>query len=46
MEIQKSVKVTMNRCLKCNYEWVKRVQLPKQCPRCKQYGWDNKKTKV
>lgn len=41
MEIQKDIKVTMNQCGKCGYEWIKRVKDPKQCPKCKQYEWKN-----
>ena len=30
-------------CNKCGYIWEPRKKDPKQCPRCKQYGWGNKK---
>jgi len=23
------------KCIKCNYEWLSRVENPKACPRCK-----------
>lgn len=28
------------KCLRCGYEWKKRIDIPKQCPRCKRYDWD------
>lgn len=28
------------KCIKCKHEWIKRSEKePKQCPKCKQYGW-------
>lgn len=30
----------IEKCLKCGFEWMSRVEKPKQCPRCKQYGWN------
>ena len=39
MEIQKELKVTMNKCSLCGHEWIKRVSDPKQCPKCKRYDW-------
>jgi predicted Zn-ribbon and HTH transcriptional regulator len=30
----------MNICKKCGYEWQSRVEIPKQCPKCKRYGWN------
>lgn len=30
------------KCSKCGYIWIARVlTAPKQCPRCKRYGYDN-----
>ena len=31
-----------NKCLKCNHEWVARVEKVKQCPKCKSYDWNKK----
>lgn len=28
-----------NKCDKCGWEWLSRVENPKQCPRCKRYDW-------
>lgn len=39
MEIKRKVEVIMNKCCKCEYEWVRRVKVPKQCPRCKRYDY-------
>ena len=30
----------MNKCKLCQYEWKSKVELPKQCPRCKRYDWN------
>lgn len=27
------------KCKKCGYEWLSRIEKPKACPACKQYGW-------
>jgi len=36
--------VQMLRCIKCLYEWLPRSdKLPRQCPKCKSYGWQEKK---
>ena len=30
------------KCNKCGYEWISRyLTAPKQCPRCKRYGYEN-----
>lgn len=35
------------KCFKCGWEWVARnPTAPKQCPRCKRYGYDNEDVKV
>ena len=34
-----------NKCLRCEYEWEKRKENPKSCPRCKRYDWDDSKQK-
>ena len=31
------------KCVKCKWEWQARVDVPVQCPRCKQYDWLVKK---
>jgi Zn finger protein HypA/HybF involved in hydrogenase expression len=31
------------RCVKCDHEWLPRVQEVRQCPRCKTYYWKKKK---
>jgi predicted Zn-ribbon and HTH transcriptional regulator len=28
------------RCLRCEYEWLKRKEYPRNCPRCKSPAWD------
>jgi predicted Zn-ribbon and HTH transcriptional regulator len=28
------------RCLRCDYEWLKRAVYPRNCPRCKSPAWD------
>jgi len=34
------------KCKKCGYVWPSRVDSPKQCPRCRNYKWnEEKKTK-
>ncbi len=30
-------------CLRCGYEWIPKVENPKQCPKCKRMDWDVKK---
>ena len=35
--------MTQNKCLRCGYEWQKRIDIPKQCPRCKRYDWNKVK---
>lgn len=30
-----------NKCSKCKYEWMARVENPLQCPKCKRYDWKN-----
>jgi len=34
-----------HKCNQCEYEWVSKLEEPKQCPRCKRYDWkeENKK---
>lgn len=27
------------KCKLCGYKWISRKVLPKQCPKCKRYGW-------
>lgn len=29
------------KCKNCEYEWVSKVENPKQCPKCKRYDWEN-----
>lgn len=29
-----------NKCLKCGYEWIGKVDKVKQCPYCKSYRWN------
>ena len=36
----------MNKCKLCNYEWESKVEIPKQCPRCKRYDWDKKERDI
>lgn len=30
-------------CKRCGYEWKSRVEVPKECPRCKRRDWDEEK---
>ena len=39
------IMITMNKCLKCEYEWEPRKKDPKECPECKSRDW-NKKSEV
>lgn len=32
-----------NKCKLCGYEWVVRIEDPKQCPKCKRYDWNDDK---
>jgi len=27
-------------CLRCNWKWLARVSIPRVCPRCKSYRWN------
>ena len=29
-------------CLKCNHKWLKRVNMPRECPSCKSMAWNTK----
>jgi len=31
----------MNKCKKCKYEWLARVEKPKECPSCKNRNWND-----
>ena len=31
------------KCRVCGYEWESRTKLPKACPKCKRYDWNDKK---
>ena len=31
------------KCVKCGYEWLKRQENPKCCPKCKNYKWNEVK---
>jgi len=31
------------KCLKCEHEWISRIDTPMQCPKCKSYNWNKKK---
>ena len=33
----KTVSLEVKVCPKCKYEWISRVNKPKECPRCKAY---------
>ena len=30
------------KCLKCNHQWIQRVNKPKACPKCKSFKWNAK----
>lgn len=34
----------MNICKRCDYRWISKVALPKQCPACKSYRWNTEQT--
>lgn len=34
------------KCLKCGAEWIKRIDNPIQCPRCKSMLWNKEKKEV
>jgi len=37
------VGLPVNVCKKCGHRWVSRVENPRQCPKCKSYGWNEDK---
>lgn len=39
--------ITKQKCFKCSYEWYpEKPTLPKVCPRCKNYKWQQEKKTV
>lgn len=34
------------KCIKCGYEWIKRVDDVKRCPRCKTHYWKAPKVRI
>ncbi len=32
------------KCSKCEYEWESRVEVPKECPACKNRHWNKEKS--
>lgn len=40
MITEEQVNVTKCTCDMCSWEWVKKVDLPAQCPRCKSTRWN------
>lgn len=35
--------MTIQKCLRCDYEWESRVKYPLTCPRCKRYDWNTRR---
>lgn len=35
--------VKQQRCNRCGYVWISRIDKPTSCPNCKRYDWMNKK---
>ena len=31
------------KCKQCGYEWTPRMKIPKACPSCKRYDWNQPK---
>jgi predicted Zn-ribbon and HTH transcriptional regulator len=40
MESKVTVEVVKNKCLRCGWEWVPRLEDPRLCPHCKTAYWD------
>jgi hypothetical protein len=34
------------KCLRCEKQWIPRIDNPEMCPRCKSYKWDEEKKDV
>lgn len=34
------ITIEINKCKKCGYEWIGRIENPKACPECKSRTWN------
>lgn len=34
------------KCKCCGYEWISKVEIPKQCPKCKRYDYQELKNEM